>query len=168
MADMDQERLREASLVDYGELPELTRTLRTLGSSRRGGTSQELFFNPLLDVLKRAASARTPGAKIRAFDATDLRRALDKSIERIVNDWPDDRPSVRRALRAELSHRVAPYTDALSLLSERAAAAAEVPEEGRLVAWRAWTSQLALVFDVADRTWLALRNVVDSLPRGRP
>ena len=167
MDDMEEERLREASVVDYGELPELTRTLRALGSSRRGGTSQELFFNPLLDVLKRAASASTPGAKMRAFDATDLRRALDKSIERIVNDWPDDRPSVRRALRAELSHRVAPYTDALSLLSERAAAASEAPDERRLETWRAWTSQLVLVFDAADRTWLALRNVVDSLPRGR-
>ena len=164
---MDEERLREASLVEYGELPELTRTLRALGSSRRGGTSQELFFNPLLDVLKRAASARTPGARIRAFDATDLRRALDKSIERIVTDWPDDRASVRRALRAELGHRTAPYTDALSLLSQRAAAAIDAPEETRLATWRAWTTQLALVFVVADRTWLALRNVVDSLPRGR-
>lgn len=165
---MEDERLREASLVEYGELPELTRTLRALGSSRRGGTSQELFFNPLLDVLKRAASARTPTAKIHAFDATDLRRALDKSIERIVNDWPDDRASVRRALRAELGDRVAPYTEALSRLSERAAAAIEAPEQSRLESWRAWTTQLAVVFDVADRTWLALRNVVDSLPRGRP
>ena len=165
---MEDERLREASLVEYGELPELTRTLRALGSSRRGGTSQELFFNPLLDVLKRAASARTPAAKIHAFDATDLRRALDKSVERIVNDWPDDRASVRRALRAELGHRVAPYTEALSRLSERAGAAIDAPEQSKLESWRAWTTQLAVVFDVADRTWLGLRNVVDSLPRGRP
>jgi len=154
-------------MVEYGELPELTRTLRALGSSRRGGTSQELFFNPLLDVLKRAASARTPGAKIRAFDATDLRRALDKSLERIVSEWPDDRPSVRRALRAELSHRVLPYTDALAQLSHHAAAATDAAEDAKLDTWRAWTRQLVLVFDVADRTWLALRNVVDSLPKGR-
>lgn len=165
---MEDERLREAGLVDYGELPELTRTLRALGSTRRGGASQELFFNPLLDVLKRAASARTPDAKVRAFDATDLRRALDRSIERIVNDWPDERPSVRRALRAELNHRVAPYTAALLRLSERAAAASDASEGTRLETWRAWTTQLAVVFDMADRAWLALRTVVDSLPRGRP
>jgi hypothetical protein len=165
---VDEERIREAATVEYGELPELTRTLRALGSSRRGGTSQELFFNPLLDVLKRAASARTPDAKIRAFDAGDLRRALEKSIERIIADWPDDRPSVRRALRAELHHRVQSYTDALVTLAERASAAREADEETRLSRWRAWTVQLATVFDVADRTWLTLRNVVDSLTKSRP
>jgi hypothetical protein len=165
---VDEERIREAATVEYGELPELTRTLRALGSSRRGGTSQELFFNPLLDVLKRAASARTPDAKIRAFDAADLRRAVEKSIERIIADWPDDRPSVRRALRAELHHRVQSYTDALVTLAERASAAREADEETRLSRWRAWTVQLATVFDVADRTWLTLRNVVDSLTKSRP
>ena len=165
---MDEERIREAATVAYGELPEFTRTLRALGSSRRGGTSQELFFNPLLDVLKRAASARTPDAKIRAFDAADLRRAVEKSIERIIADWPDDRPSVRRALRAELHHRVQSYTDALVTLAERASAAREADEETRLSRWRAWTVQLATVFDVADRTWLTLRNVVDSLTKPRP
>jgi hypothetical protein len=165
---VDEERIREAATVEYGELPELTRTLRALGSSRRGGTSQDLFFNPLLDVLKRAASARTPDAKIRAFDAADLRRALEKSIERIIADWPDDRPSVRRALRAELHHRVQSYTDALVTLAERASAAREAEEETRLSSWRAWTVQLATVFDVADRTWLTLRNVVDSLTKSRP
>ena len=165
---MDEERIREAATVEYGELPELTRTLRALGSSRRGGTSQELFFNPLLDVLKRAASARTPDAKIRAFDAADLRRAVEKSIERIIADWPDDRPSVRRALRAELHHRVQSYTDALVTLAERASAAREADEETLLSRWRAWTVQLATVFDVADRTWLTLRNVVDSLTKSRP
>jgi hypothetical protein len=165
---VDEERIREAATVEYGELPELTRTLRALGSSRRGGTSQELFFNPLLDVLKRAASARTPDAKIRAFDAADLRRAVEKSIERIIADWPDDRPSVRRALRAELHHRVQSYTDALVTLAERASAAREADEETLLSRWRAWTVQLATVFDVADRTWLTLRNVVDSLTKSRP
>ena len=165
---MDEERIREAATVEYGELPELTRTLRALGSSRRGGTSQELFFNPLVEVLKRAASARTPDAKIRAFDAADLRRALEKSIERIIADWPDDRPSARRALRAELHHRVESYTDALVTLSERALAARDAGEAERLESWRGWTVQLAMVFDVADRTWLTLRNVVDSLPRSRP
>ena len=162
---MDDERLRDAAMVDYGELPELTRTLRALGSARRGGTSQDLFFHPLLDARRRAAAARSPDARIRAFDAADLRRALDKALERIVSEWPDDRASVRRALRAELAHRVEPYMAALAQLSDRGHAAATAPENARLETWRAWTAQLALVFDVADRTWLVLRKVVDSLPR---
>ncbi|HYC49511.1 MAG TPA: hypothetical protein VEB19_00255 [Gemmatimonadaceae bacterium] len=165
---MDEERLRDAAGVDYGELPELTRTLRALGSARRGGTSQELFFTPLLEARKRAEGARTAEAKIRAFDASDLRRALEKAVERIIADWPDDRPSIRRALRAELSHRVQSYNDALSSLSARAAEASHASDETRLAAWRAWTTQLTLVFDVADRTWMMLRKVVDSLPKGRP
>jgi hypothetical protein len=75
---------------------------------------------------------------------------------------------VRRALRAELHHRVQSYTDALGTLAERAAAAGEAGEDTQLARWRSWTVQLATVFDVADRTWLTLRTAVDSLTRTRP
>jgi hypothetical protein len=164
----EEERARGASQVSYGELPELTRALRALGSARLGGTSQALFFNPLLEARRRAADARTPHARVRAFDATDLRRALERAVERIIAEWPDNRVSVRRALRAELVDRVRSYSEALVELSRRAAAVLDADGEDQLEVWRAWTGQLGVVFAAADRTWLSLRSAVDAIPKAKP
>jgi len=161
---MSDERIRAPHEVEYGDLPELTRALRALGSSRRsGGSFQSQFFHPLLDARRRAADARTPAGRIRAFDASDLRKALDRGIDRIVSDWPDKREPVRRALRADLSERVSPYGAALETLGAHAQRALDAGEAEKLEAWREWTVQLAATFDAADRSWMALRSVVDSL-----
>lgn len=163
---MEDDRLRDPNQVEYGELPELTRALRALGSARRGGGSlQSQFFLPLLEARRRAAAARSAAACVRAFDPTDLGRALDRALDRIVAEWPDVRPSVRRALRAELVERVGGYGSALRHLSERAARVLAADESSRLDAWRDWTVQLAAVFDAADRSWMSLRPVVDALPK---
>src|SRR5262245_46315246 len=160
--DVPHDRAPDVDRVEYGELPELTRALRALGSSRRGGGSmQSQFFHPLIDARRRASDARTPAARLDAFDAGELARALDKTIERIIADWPDKRDSVRRAMRAELHERAGPYSDALTRLAECAAAAGSAEESARLETWRAWTAQLAATFAAADRTWLGLQSVVE-------
>jgi len=169
---MDAPRTREPHEVDYGELPELTRGLRALGSARRGDTAmQALFFLPLLEGRRRAAEARSAAACLRAFDAAELTRALERCIERIVAQSPDARPPARRALRARLLERVRGYSGALELLGERGAAALAADEPERLDAWRAWTMQLAATFGAADRCWLSLRQAVQAIParsaRGR-
>lgn len=162
---MEEDRARDAASVDYGELPELTRALRALGSTRRGGSSQVLFFGPLLEARRRAADARTAQARVRAFSATDLNRALERAIERIVAEWPDERAPARRALRHELIERVASYSTTLHELGERAGVVIDADESHQLAAWRAWTKQLVAVFEMADRTWMAIRPVVESLQR---
>jgi hypothetical protein len=162
---MEPDRVRDPSQVEYGELPELARGLRALGSARRsGGSLQSQFFLPLLEARRKAAEARSAQACVRAFDSGELMRALARAIERIVSGWPDGRSSVRRALHAELVERVAAYARALEALSQRATAALAADEDSRLDAWRAWTVQLAATFDAADRSWMSLRSVVDALP----
>ncbi|MEK7401299.1 MAG: hypothetical protein AABZ80_02935 [Gemmatimonadota bacterium] len=163
---MSHTRIKHSGQVDYGELPELARAMRALGSSRRsGGERQSHFFLALLDARRRAEQATSPQARLDAFDAAELSRALDRVIERILGDWPDKRPSVRRALRAELGERVVPYSVALAALAERGREASEAPDPHRLEAWRGWTVQLAVTFEAADRAWLALMSVSDSLPQ---
>jgi len=162
---VDDDRIRDANQVEYGELPELTRTLRALGSARRsGGNMQSQFFHALLDARRKAEHARSAAGRVHAFDATDLSRALERDLERIIAGWPDKRPSARRALRAEIVERVGDYVRALTALSERAAAALDADESMRLESWRAWTVQLAATFDAADRSWMSLRSVIDALP----
>lgn len=163
--DPSPERARHPGQVEYGELPELTRALRALGSSRRsGGSVHSQFFQPLVDARKRAAEARSAAACVLAFETGELTRALERAIERIVGSWQDERPSVRRALRAELLERVAGYTRALGTLSERARETLAADEPTKLEAWRAWTTQLAATFEAADRSWISIQSVVDALP----
>ena len=73
--------------------------------------------------------------------------------------------SARRALRAELRERARDYRRALDTLDDRAAdlLAASTDDE-RLQSWRAWTIQLAALFDAADRAWMAVRSIVDAIP----
>lgn len=166
---MDESRVRDPSQVEYGELPELTRALRALGSSRQaGGTLQSQFFLSLLEARRRAAESRSAIVSVRAFDAAELTRALDRAIDRIIADWPDRRDSARRAMRAQLMERVGDYTRALAKLDDRARAAIGAEESAKLEAWRAWTVQLAATFDAADRSWIALRSLVDAMPRRTP
>lgn len=160
-----EERTRDAATVEYGELPELTRALRALGSTRRGGSSQLLLLGPLLEARRRAADARSVHARVRSFSAPDLNRALERAIERIVADWPDARPPARRALRHELVERVEPYSATLRVLAKLAADVIDADENSQLSAWRNWTRQLVSVFEAADRTWLAIRPVVEALPK---
>jgi hypothetical protein len=161
----EEERQRDAWSVEYGELPELTRGLRALGSARHDARAlQTVFFQPLMDARRKAADAREADAKVKAFDGKELARQLDRIIERIIGDWPDARPSARRAVRAQLQERVAPYADALAELDDRAAELRESNEGNRLTAWRAWTSQLAAVFTCADRSWISLQSAARSLP----
>ena len=166
----EADRIRDPSQVEYGELPELTRALRALGSARRsGGSLQSQFFFPLLDARRKSAEARSAHACVRAFDSDELTRALDRAVDRIVAGWPDERASVRRALRAELTERVSGYSRALVVLSKRAATALAADEDARLEAWRGWTVQLAATFAAADRGWISLQSVVDALPsKSRP
>jgi len=159
-------RVRHPHEVDYGELPELARALRALGSPRRsGGSMQQQFFAPLLDARRLAAASSSPDEAVRAFDAAELARAFDRMMEIIVHGWPDDRESARRALRAELRERARDYRGALDALDERAAdLLAASTDADRLATWRVWTAQLAAVFDAADRAWMAVRSIVDAIP----
>jgi hypothetical protein len=162
---VDAQRRKEPHEVEHGELPELTRALRALGSSRRGGGSlQSQFFRPLLEARRKAAEARTAAACLRAFDAAELEHALERALDRILDEWPDAREPARRAVRAEMLERVTGYRAALARLSVLAAAAHAAEPEGQLLAWREWTAQLAATYDVADRSWLALSSMVEAIP----
>jgi len=147
--------------VALGEIPELTHALRAFGSARRGGGAlQSQFFRPLVEARRKAEDARSADACLRAFDPAELGRSLDRTLERIVAEWPDARLAARRAVRAEMTERVAPYTMALHALAERAAAVLAAAEASRLPEWRAWTVQLAATFEAADRSWIALTSLL--------
>ena len=154
--------------VAFGELPELTRALRALGSSRSSaGAMQSMYFRPLLEARRRAADARTARARLRAFDATELLAGLEKAVSKMVSEWPDPRESAKRAIRAQIAERTAELEQAITELTMRASAVETAEPEEQLAAWRAWTAQLRRTFECADRSWLAIQSVVAGLTAKR-
>jgi hypothetical protein len=161
---VEEPRAREPHEMEFGELPELTRTLRALGSSRRNaGAIQALFFRPLLDARKKAEVARTPEGRLSAFDHAELQAGLHRVIDRIVTEWPDAREPARRAIRAQVAERALDYEGELHRLQVAAGDVRGADDAARLAAWRAWTKQLRAVFACADRTWLAIEMSVKAL-----
>src|SRR5215217_467833 len=81
------QELRDDLLTPCRALPELTRTLRALGSRRgRAGlresasSDQQRFFAPLIEARRIAGGARDPESTIAAFDAATLSKALDTTL----------------------------------------------------------------------------------------
>ena len=146
-------------------LPEFTRALRGLASARGLGRSEhKAVFGPLLLARKEAELAATPAARVASFDATRLRRAWLESIESMAAARVPKPGADRRALTARLTECADP---ALAALPELEHAAARVRAPGGAIkpeAWRAWVAAVQLLFDAADRFWLALEPQLGPTP----
>ncbi|MFL5581546.1 MAG: hypothetical protein ACJ8AO_14345 [Gemmatimonadaceae bacterium] len=117
-------------------LPELTLSLRSLGS-RGAGAEHDAFFGPLLSARERVAHA--------------LAESVRWAAERRAGGTAAD----RRALEAELAECAAPLDEALGRLGRLAAAVRDAPDDARFVHWREWAAGLRLVFARADGCWEA-------------
>lgn len=146
--------------------PEVTRSLRVLGSGRSRRASEEArFFAPLLAARRAAADARTRADAIAAFDARRLRAAMDALLRAFASERHPERSSARRALQAELEDLAAPLYRALVALAEatpsRAAAApGDVPDQG----WDRWLAAVRALFEGADAAWRELDACLDAVP----
>ncbi|HXT14498.1 MAG TPA: hypothetical protein VN706_02630 [Gemmatimonadaceae bacterium] len=145
-------------------VPELTRTLRSFGSRRRGrratdveadraSLEQRRFFAPLLEARRGAMHARGASA-IAAFDATAIAKALADTLNEFAAARYAQPGPARRALEAELEEIIEPLDGALTELARLSADAAATIDDLRL--WRAWSVQLRNTFETADRVWIAL------------
>lgn len=159
--------LRAELLSRCRMLPELTRTLRALGS-RRGMSAradageQQRFFAPLITARRQAAQAEGPTDTIAAFDCLTLTRALDATLRRFANDRYTENGPERRAFEAALMDACEPLResiDALRPLSDEARTAVD-----DLRRWRAWSAQLRAIFEVADRAWVGVDAALGTTP----
>ncbi|MHB1862197.1 MAG: hypothetical protein ACYCVL_04430 [Gemmatimonadaceae bacterium] len=136
-------------------VPELTRTLRSLGSSRAraNATGQHEFFAPLLDARRRAEDAVARHEVVAAFDADRLERALAAYLAAAVERSSDARPAARRAYAAHVEDATEPLRRALATLRAASPAAAHPPATARVATWQAWRAALESLFHAADLCW---------------
>jgi len=142
-------------------MPELTRSLRGLGSPRASpGEDHDRYFGPLLAARREAESAAGPERARAAFDASALRAAMAQRIHEMAAERHPADPPERRALDAELSELAEPLIAAFGVL-ERAQDGLAASDDGeRYARWRAWAAALRNVFETADEVWLSLVHVL--------
>lgn len=137
-------------------LPELTRTMHSLGS-RRGqpGADHDRFFGGLLAARRSAEGFVEPHSRLAAFDARRLSQMLTTLLGELAAErYPDSGPD-RRALEAELLEHAERLFAVLDTLGAAAARVRESGNEMRLARWRDWTGTVQRVFEEADRCWVA-------------
>jgi len=151
-------------------LPELTRSLRAMGSARAmPGPEHDEFYNALLDARRTAEHAAAPDAIRAAFDAPGLRAAVSQRLREFAAARYQKQPPERRALEAALLDEAEAFLARLALL-ERAQAALDASAEAeRFARWREWSSTLRGVFEEADACWISLCGVLrtEAPPRAR-
>ena len=147
-------------------LPELTRSLRSLGEQRDAATeaAHAAIFLPLLDARAQAAGAPIDAvlAALRgdALSARVEARAVDAAVQGVGE------PARVRALTAQTGELMEPLRAALLALDVLASAARD-----DAAGWDAWVAQLRRVFASADVACQGLaqlfadRRARDAAPR---
>jgi hypothetical protein len=129
-------------------LPELARSLRTLGTPRDAATeaAHAAVFVPLLEARVRAARGGVRGA-LAALRAAPLAKAIESRASEAAAAGQSD-PARARARVAQAREILEPLRESLRTLDSLAGeAASETSTE-----WEAWVAQLRRVFVAADES----------------
>jgi hypothetical protein len=137
-------------------LPELTRTMHSLGSRRgRPGPDHDRFFGALLNARRQAEGFVESESRLKAFDSRRLSQGISTLLGELAAErYPDSGPD-RRALEAELLEYAERLFATLDTLDDAAARVRESGNDVRLARWRDWTRAVQRVFEEADRCWVA-------------
>ena len=145
-----------------GELPELARSLRSLGAARDPATqaAHDAIFPPLIAARVRASRAEGRDV-VHAFNGALLGEAIERAVTAAAT-LGTIHPSVARARSARAKDLLGPLNAALATLDEqgRAAAAAEPGSEP----WEAWVEWLRRTFVAADEVCGHLARVLAEPP----
>jgi hypothetical protein len=144
-------------------LPELARSLRSLGAARDPATeaAHDAIFAPLIAARVRAARAEGRDV-VNSFHGATLLEAIERGVSAAAAVGTDS-SAVARARSARARDAIEPLRSALLALDEGAAAAsasgAHSPE------WSHWIAALRRAFNAADESCRHLARVLAEPPR---
>ena len=144
-------------------LPELARSLRSLGAARDPATeaAHDAIFAPLIAARVRAARAEGRDV-VHSFHGATLLESIERGVNGAAAAGTES-PAFARARSAAARDAIEPLRAALRSLDERAAAAeaagADSPE------WARWIEALRLTFASADEACSHLARVLAESPR---
>jgi hypothetical protein len=145
-----------------GELPELARSLRSLGAARDEATqaAHDAIFPPL--IAARVRASRAEGRDIvHAFNGASLGEQIERAVTAAAT-LGTIQPSMARARSARAKDLLGPLQAAFARLDEqgRGAAAASPGSEP----WETWVESLKRAFAVADEVCGQLARVLAEPP----
>ena len=142
-------------------LPEVTRSLRGLGSHRaRPDDDHDRFFAPFIAARARAERTADHNVRLEAFHPVRLREEIERQIAEFARFRYPNQPPDRRATEAILGECTEELIRRLERLDAAAAAVRESPDEVQLARWRTWRDAVRDVISAADSCWFAMRPVL--------
>jgi hypothetical protein len=139
-------------------LPELARSLRSLGAARDPATeaAHDAIFAPLIAARVRAARAEGRDV-VHSFQGASLLEAIERGVNAAAAAGTES-PAFARARSAAARDAIEPLRPALRSLDERAADA--VAGDAQSPAWARWIEALRLTFAAADEACGHLARVL--------
>jgi hypothetical protein len=143
-------------------LPELLRSLRTLGAVRDSAAqaAHDAIFAPLIAARLRASRAEGRDV-VRSLHGATLLESIERASVAVATAGAMS-PAMARARTAQARDLLDPLRDALAALDDRAAAALDADAES--TAWRAWLDALRHAFAVADDACRPLARLLATPP----
>ena len=143
-------------MPDLAHLPELGRSLRSLGAQRdaAGDAAHSAIFLPLLDARARAGPSKNAALLALRGDALSARieaQAVDAAVQGIAQ------PARVRSLTAHTEELMEPLREALLALDGAAEGARADP-----AGWESWIAHLRQVFTTADVACQSLARLIAS------
>ena len=145
-----------------GELPELARSLRSLGAARDQATqaAHDTIFAPLIAARVRASRAEGRDV-VYAFPGASLGEQIERAATAAAT-LGTAHPAVARARSARARDALSPLRAALVALDEQGRAAAAAPPGSE--SWEAWVESLRRAFAAADDVCVHLATVLAEPP----
>jgi hypothetical protein len=145
-------------MPDDGQLPELARSLRSLGAARdpAAEAAHDAIFTPLIDARVRAARA-SGLAVVGLLRGATLYEQIERGVVSAAAAGATP-AAVARARAAAAREMLEPLRAATTAVDDRAAAASA--DGLGTPAWEAWLTELRRVFLVADEACVKLSRLL--------
>ncbi len=135
-------------------MPELTRSLRALGSAAgENEAPHDRWFAPLLGLRRALVGVSDPLRQVALFDADALGAELTRALLELAAQRTGGDAARARALEAVFEEE----TELVRVALARAALAASALEgsapDSRLADWRRWVDALRELYEKADNAW---------------
>lgn len=161
----DETRLLCAQALEHAcVVPELTRSLRTLGGSHGAESSaHDRWFGPLLQARREMVGVSDPLRQLAVFDVDRLAVEMARVLLELAAQRVGGEGARARALEALLEEDTVEVRRALGRVALAATTLEGSAHDSRLADWRRWISQIGTLFREADAAW---PTIVATLKRG--
>ncbi len=138
-------------------MPELTRGLKSLGSSR--GTpieAHDRWFAPLLAARRSVEGVSDPARQVALLDARTLAKEMERAIAEIAAVRAPGDVAEQRAVEAALEEEAEALFAAIAIMGVSGDALLGGALDTRIADWRQWVETVRAVFAAADDAWAGM------------